>query len=330
LSRVIIIIVGFQCPADIATCIDSLKASSHRRFEVHICENGGSEAFDDLLRTLSGRFDLVFATMSDAPGEPLVAETRSARLAPDGNRVVAHRAASNLGYAGAVNATIRALGDADWEAVWVLNPDTRPEPDALAALRRRAADGDCGVVGSRLAHLAGDIHVLGGFWRPWIGRGFNIGRGAPLSAPVDAGAVEAKMNYVVGASMYVTRDYVERVGLMSEEYFLYNEDVDWCFRRGGFRLGYAHDSVVFHAHGATIGSSHDRRRRSPLAVYLAERNKLLFTRRFFPARYPLVATIALAICGQYLTAGAVRNFAFALRGWLAGLSGEVGMPAWHR
>ena len=76
--------------------------------------------------------------------------------------------------------------------------------------------------------------------------------------------------------------------------------------------------------------SSDKRQRSPLAVYLAERNKLLFTRRFFPIRYPLVAAIALMLCGQYLAAGALSNFGFAVRGRLAGLKGEVGIPVWHR
>jgi GT2 family glycosyltransferase len=330
-KRVIVSIVGFQCAADIVSCIESLQRSTHRALEIHICENGGAAAFDELVAALSHAFGLALPR-SEAAGRPdlRIAETRTDRLAPDEIPIVVHRATGNLGYAGAVNATIEALTDITWDAVWVLNPDTQPEPDALAALLRRAEDGDFGVVGSRLAHLEGKIHVLGGFWRPWLARGFNIGRGEPLAAPVDAGMVEATMNYIVGASMYVTRDYVERVGLMSEHYFLYNEDVDWCFRRGGFRLGYAHDSIVFHAHGSTIGSSVDKRRRSPLAVYLAERNKLLFTRRFYPLRYPVVATIALAFCGQYLIAGAFNNFAYAIRGWFAGLAGEVGIPAWHR
>jgi N-acetylglucosaminyl-diphospho-decaprenol L-rhamnosyltransferase len=329
-KRVIVIVVGFQCTADILSCLKSLQASTHSAFEIHICENGGSAAFAELIGALSETFGAALPAAATLGGAPRIAETRSDRLAPDGPPIVVHRAESNLGYAGAVNATIRALDRTAWDALWVLNPDTKPEPDALAALLRRASDGDFGVVGSRLAHLEGSIHVLGGCWRPWIGRGFNIGRGEPLSAPVNARMVEAKMNYIVGASMYVTREYVERVGLMSEHYFLYNEDVDWCFRRGGFKLGYAHDSIVFHAHGSTIGSSADKRLRSPLAVYLAERNKLLFTRRFFPLRYPVVATIALAFCGQYLMAGALRNFGFAVRGWIAGLSGEVGIPVWHR
>jgi N-acetylglucosaminyl-diphospho-decaprenol L-rhamnosyltransferase len=329
-KRVIVIVVGFECAADIVRCLKSLQKSTYRAFEIHICENGGSEAFDELIGALSKGFSLALPTIPTAASDARIAETRADRLGPEGPPIVVHRAEANLGYAGAVNATIRALHETEWDAVWVLNPDTQPEPDALAALLQRARDGNFGVVGSRLAHLEGNIHVLGGFWRPWLARGFNIGRGEPLSAPVDAGMVEATMNYIVGASMYVTREYVERVGLMSEHYFLYNEDVDWCFRRGGFKLGYAHDSIVFHAHGSTIGSSVDKRRRSPLAVYLAERNKLLFTRRFFPLRYPVVATISLAFCGQYLMAGALRNFAFAVRGWLAGLCGEVGIPVWHR
>ena len=134
------------------------------------------------------------------------------------------------------------------------------------------------------------------------------------------------MNYVSGASLFATRDYVEAVGLLDERYFLYCEEVDWCFRRGARRLGYAHEALVYHAHGTTIGSSSDRRKRSPLSVYLDERNRHLLTRRFFPKRYPLVAIATLLFTAQYLRARAGANFIVALSGWYAGLRGEEGLP----
>lgn len=135
------------------------------------------------------------------------------------------------------------------------------------------------------------------------------------------------MTYVNGASMLVSKAFIDDVGLMDERYFLYNEEVDWCHRRGTHRLGYAHEAVVYHAHGSTIGSNTVKRQRSPLAVYLEERNKLLFSRRFYGARYPLIVLVTLALTAQYLRYGAVRNFFVALQGWLAGVRGEEGPPA---
>jgi GT2 family glycosyltransferase len=161
-----------------------------------------------------------------------------------------------------------------------------------------------------------------------MARGLNLGLGAPVDARPDIDAVERQLDYVSGASMFVRRRYIEAVGRLSERYFLYDEDVEWCLRRGGFRLGYAHDAIVRHRHGAAIGSSHNRARRSGLSVYLDERNKILLTRRFYPLRYPIVVVFALLLTGQYILAGAYRNFAYAVRGWAAGLLGRDGPPSW--
>ncbi|KAF0112947.1 MAG: family 2 glycosyl transferase [Rhodospirillaceae bacterium] len=136
------------------------------------------------------------------------------------------------------------------------------------------------------------------------------------------------MNYVNGAAMFVIRPFIEQVGLMDESYFLYCEEVDWCLRRGAWRLGYAHESLVHHAHGATMGSNRDRRHRSRLSVYLDERNKLLLTRRFWPALYPLVVVVTLLLTMQYAKAGAWANFRTALAGWYAGIGGQRGKPPW--
>ena len=327
-NHVAILIVGYRCATDIRHCLNALSGSSHGTFEVHLCENGGSHAYQQLVHELTdlGGLHVRPATVS---GTAAVVETHSALL-PGGQKLSIHRASGNLGYAGALNAMIGTIApDPDWSAIWVLNPDTETHPDALRSLVAYALEGGYGVVGSRLVSAeSGQIDSYAGRWRKWMARGFNIGWGRPGEATPDVEAIEREMSYVSGAAMYVTRSFIEEVGLMDERYFLYNEEVDWCFRKGRYRLGYAHGSIVYHRHGATIGSSHDKQQRSPLAVYLDERNKLLFTRRFFPTIYPLVVAITLALTAQYLAAGAGANFGHALKGWWHGLLGRVGPPDW--
>jgi GT2 family glycosyltransferase len=107
--------------------------------------------------------------------------------------------------------------------------------------------------------------------------------GEPIEQPDDVAGIEARMNYVVGASMMARRTFIDRVGLMTEDYFLYYEELDWAERGRalGFGLGYAANSVVYHKEGATIGTSH-RRKSSALAMRYLNRNRLLFTHRFYP------------------------------------------------
>ncbi len=322
--RAEVVIVGYRNADEIRACLLALGQSTFANAGIHICENGGDAAYAALLESLGA------IAQPPTEAEPFARTTaRHRTVLINGDRQVwLHRAAENLGYAGAINVCLGAIAaDAAYDFVWILNPDTVPEPDALSALAAHQQAGGYGIVGSRLVLQGkGRIQLYGARWRPWIARGFNIGLGAPADAVPDVAAIEASMDYVAGAAMFVPRAFIEAVGGFDERYFLYYEETDWCFRRGTFRLGYAHDAVVHHAHGSTIGSSVVKRMRSPLSVYLDERNKLLFTRRYWRWHYPVVVVTTLLLLGQYLKAGAYRNFAVALSGWFAGIRGETGLP----
>lgn len=299
--RVAILIVAYGNAGDVRVCVEALGRSTWRDFSVHVCENGGEEAYR-LLRA-EVPHDLI-----DRPIELV--------LAP-----------GNLGFAGGNNFLARRLG-AEWDALWILNPDTQPDPAALAALVKKLGEPGYGIIGARLVNpVTKRVQLYGARWRRWRADGYNIGRGAAIDAVPDTAAIEREMTYVNGASMLVSRAFVEAIGLMEEDYFLYCEEVEWCHRRGAFKLGYAHDAIVWHAHGSTIGSSFSRRDKSALSTYLTERNRLLLTRRLYPSTYAATALIALALIFRYPLERAWSNFAVALRGWRDGLRGRTGAPA---
>jgi len=74
---------------------------------------------------------------------------------------------------------------------------------------------------------------------------------------------------------------------MNEDYFLYFEEIDWATRsEGNYSLLYAQDSIVFHKEGSSIGSSNDPLQKSCLSDYYSLRNRLRFTRRYYPLLLP--------------------------------------------
>jgi N-acetylglucosaminyl-diphospho-decaprenol L-rhamnosyltransferase len=323
--HVLVCIVSYRSANDISACVGDLQLQTHANFAIEICENGGPEAFDQLLAGIGGSGVERIAE----PPAPGVRRSCSARL-PTGHLVRCHEAIENGGYAGGVNTCLRAAGQ-EWDAVWILNPDTRPTPGALAALVARHREGDYGAVGARLVLSSTQrVQLYGGRWRRMIARGYNIGLNMTLEHRPDVAMVERDLDYVHGACMLVGRRFVDDVGLMDESYFLYCEEVDWCLRRGDHKLGYAHDSVVFHDHGSAIGSSLERASRSRMSVYLDERNRLVLTRRHYPLLYPITVILALALTALYLKHRSPRNFVNALSGWWAGVRQETGPPAWLR
>lgn len=129
----------------------------------------------------------------------------------------------------------------------------------------------------------------------------------------------------------VGRAFIEKVGLMREDYFLYCEEVEWCLRAQtqGLRLGMAAEAFVDHHQGSTTGSANRIPDRGRLPIYLDERNKVLVTRDCFPALLMPAAAASLAmLCLRYARRGAWRQFGYGLSGWFAGLRNQRGKPGW--
>lgn len=304
--HVVTCIVAFRNAGEIADCLAALARSTHTAFEVVVAENGGAEAF---------------AALTAAVPEQL----------PGGQPVTLIDSGANLGYAGGVNVAMKARPDA--EAWWIVNPDTLPDPGALAALVARLEQGDCAAVGGVLHNPQGRVQAYGGRWRPWLARCVSIGSGATLGDPVDAAAVERQTNYLLGASMLVGRGMVARVGLMREDYFLYCEEVEWGLRAvaAGLKLGFAPDARVLHDQGATTGSGHAHRLRPRMPIYLDERNKLNVARDTRPLTLPVAAMAAFVLLAmRYGRRGAWAQWGYGLSGWMAGVANRRGLPPWMR
>lgn len=58
----------------------------------------------------------------------------------------------------------------------------------------------------------------------------------------------------MGAFMMVSRQAIDAVGLLDEDYFMYGEDVDWCYRlkKQGFQIIYYPKVRIFHYKSAQV------------------------------------------------------------------------------
>ena len=302
--HVAVCIVGFRNQADIQSVLSALSRATYADFNVTICENGGAAAYQALVQNL--------------PGTP-----------PGGQIVRVYDAGANLGYAGGVNVCMRSNDAA--EAWWILNPDTVPHERALEVLMARLAMGDCDAVGGTVYLDSGIVESRGGRWQAWLARAESIGYGEPIHDADLSPEPKVSPDYLSGACMLVDRRFVEIVGPMREDYFLYVEEVEWFLRANamGLRLAIAPGAMVLHHQGSTTGSVPDIRKRGITPVYLDERNKLLATRDAFPARLPVAALAALALIFlRFGRRAAWRQLGYALSGWVAGLLNRRGPPSW--
>ncbi len=327
-----IVIVGFGNAADIVKCLTAIATQRGcPKIGVFICENGGAEAFDALIGAIS------------KPGGPCAGDgekldpagpdfVRGRRLRLGGAQVpiCVAQARENLGFAGGVNAWIRRLlRETGWNGVWILNPDTWPQPDALAELVDFALKRRKGMVSSRIMFPdRSDIASSRGLkWRKVTARVTGVDIFAPVSPAPDPDDVERRIDSPTAVSIYVTRACIDKIGLMDDSYFLYWEDFDWGIRaKAACGIGYAHNSVVPHLGGSSTGAVRERAQRSPAAVYLRNRNQLHFVRRHHPGWFAWTVFVSFLRTGEFLAVGSTRNFVAALRGLIAGLRGEKGRP----
>lgn len=332
---VAIVLVNWNSKSDTLECLESVFRLRYPNFRVVICDNASSDgsleavagwAAAGTVAPASAYFaDLLSAQPRTAP-VPCVRIDRSAAEGssqPEDDSLpplTLIDTGGNLGFAGGNNVGILfALRRLRADFVWLLNTDTVVDPDALDALVVRAQrDPAPGIVGSTLVFywFPDKVQALGGarLVRKTM-HITHIGDGSPRSAvPADGSAVEREMAYVVGASMLVSRPFLEQVGLMNVSYFLYYEELDWAERAAGrFTLGYAPASIVYHKVG---GAS--RRVASLAAEHYMWSNRIRVAARFLPSH---LGTILGAMAIEMLRAvvkgrfNAARAIASALWNW---------------
>src|SRR5699024_10406459 len=133
-------------------------------FVVHVCENGGEAAWEELRTRIGGAID-----------NPRVWRGTLST----GQHVIGRLAERNLGYAGAINLVLDTIAREQWQYAWILNPDTQPDSNALERLVEKVADDTYGIVGSRIQFAATNaVQMYGVRWRSWLGRGLSLGLGA--------------------------------------------------------------------------------------------------------------------------------------------------------
>jgi GT2 family glycosyltransferase len=295
-SRVAVILVNWNSGRDTVECLDSLLLLEYPDFRLVVCDNGSSDDSLQVIKDWASTHEIRFAEY------PRV-EAETGGVAAVDPLLTLIRNEENLGFAGGNNVGLRhvlARGESDY--CWLLNNDTVVEADALTHLvARMQQQPQVGICGSTilLYHDCSHIQALGGgHYCRWIGLPWHYGRFSRWGGPVDLQRAESWMNYVEGASMLVSRRFLEEIGLLCEDYFLYFEEADWAIRANGrFSLGYAPQSIVYHKVGGSIGTSSNPARKSYVSDFYNIRNRLLFTRRFYPAALP---TVRLVIIGALL------------------------------
>lgn len=267
-------------------CVRSLLADGAGT--VVVVENGGPGSASAALAAL----------VADDPSAPV--------------RVV--RPGRNLGFGAGVNRGLAALAGDDAPPEWVLvsNPDLVVHQGALAALREALESRPTwAMVGPRIFTEEGDVypsvrsfpsftdaagHALLALFAPENPFTKRYNPGTPEGSDASAAG------WISGSCFLARRGALEELGGFDEAYFMYNEDMDLCWRahRAGWGVGFTGSAEVTHVQGVSTA-------RHPYRMMVAHhRSALRFTVRSTSGWRRAALPLAALVLGARMAMATVR------------------------
>ncbi|HBQ68096.1 MAG TPA: glycosyltransferase family 2 protein [Leclercia adecarboxylata] len=287
---VYVIVLNWNGAKDTCLCVNSLLQMNYDKFRIVIVDN---KSTDDSYTTIKNE---VINKVSDNSQATIITseDINKHKVKPD-EKIIYIQSDYNRGYAGGNNLGVKfALNQDDADYVWVLNNDTEVDANALQYLVDKCnQDSNIGICGSRLVYFDDreTQQGLGGLHNKWLCTTKQYGIGESAHAKYNDEIVAQQIDYVIGAAMFFTKECLNKIGLMYEDYFLYYEELDICLRarKANFKLGICSDSIVYHKEGASTGGG-----KSKVADFCSIRNRLLVTAKFYPECY---ITVWLSLFG---------------------------------
>jgi hypothetical protein len=220
-----------------------------------------------------------------------------------GSWVTLVAAEKNGGFAYGNNLGIaRAYAARPPSYVYLLNPDAQVRPGAIRSLARfMEAHPEVGIAGSSFETLDGNNWPIAfhfpslmsellqgmefGPLQRWLKRWTVAHEMTQVSQPID---------WICGASMLIRPGVLAAIGGMDENYFLYFEETDFCYRarQAGFPTWYVPESRVMHIMGQSTSVTDTTSGPKRLPPYWFESRRRYFAMTYGPGHAIAIDLIA--------------------------------------
>ncbi len=248
MRKVSVVILNYKVKDQAVKCVKSVQKSTYGNVDIIVVDNNSGDGLEKELEKLP---DILFI-----------------------------QSGKNLGYTGGNNIGIKKALERDADYVFILNPDTTIEEDAIGNLVATAELEKAGIVGPKIL-FADDkkdtIWYAGGILD--LANVLGKHRGVDEKDKKQYDTIE-ETEFVTGGAIFVRRDVFEKIGFFDDRYFMYLEDVDFCYRakKAGFKVLYVPTAEVFHKNAQSAGLG------SPRQDYYLTRNRMLFASKFLSLR----------------------------------------------
>ncbi len=266
MKKLTISIVNYNAGEYLINCLDSLrKIKNEFDFDVYVVDNNST---DGSIEKAKEKF-------------------------PDFNFISNKE---NLGFGKAHNLVLKK---ADTPYILTLNPDSEVPSKTLPFIFDfMEKNPDAGISSPKVEKSDGflDIASHRGFPTPLASFLYFFLKNDRLYHLTDRDMSKThEVDAVVGAFMFIRKSVLEKVGYFDEDYFLYGEDLDLCFRakKAGFKVMYLPEVKIMHIKGVSSGikkhsqenSSADRNTKNKSLDYFYSTMKI-FYKKHYAKKYP--------------------------------------------
>src|SRR5258708_1721280 len=223
MPKVSIIVLNWNGRKFLENCLDSLQKLTYNSIEIIVVDNNSKDGSVELVKEKYPKILLV--------------ENKENHGFAKGN---------NIGYE-----------KSNGEYILILNNDTKVTPDFLDPLVKTfEKDSTIGCVQPQI-RLLEDKEILDGAGAFLTSTGFLYHFGYLKNKNKDIYNRQTEIFSAKGACMLLNRKAIEKVGLFDEDFFIFFEETDLCFRLwlSGFTVVYEPKSIIYHVGGADTTSS---------------------------------------------------------------------------
>ena len=284
--RVLVVVLNYRTPKLVVRCLESLKHEVEQMGSMHVVvtDNDSGDGSVEIIGSAIETNQWDWCALMPLP--------------------------RNGGYSYGNNAGMRPYLDAEDapDYVMLVNPDAYVHEGAISTLLEfMESRPDVGIASARVEDEDGK-QAHSAFRFPSAASELLLGFGLSALTKLlserqllyDLGDEAVPVDWVTGAAMMIRKTVLDEIGLLDDGYFLYFEEVDFCFRaqQAGWPAYYVPESVVTHLQGQATGMTDDPKvpRRYPDYWFDSRR------RFFVKNRGKVQAMLAdLAFLGGYAT-----------------------------
>jgi len=253
--KISVIILNWNGLEHTTECLQSLKKISYPNYEIIVVDNGSDGNDAELLWRRFGSY---------------------IRLIEND---------TNHGFAGGNNIGMRyAFRSAMPDFVLLLNNDTVVDPEFLGRMVETAhVDPAIGIVGAEIRYYDAPDRLWSVWDRMnfWIGQPLETRQGTTKRIQTREGDSSAHplievVDWATGCCLLIKKRVLEDIGLLDEGYFIYWDDVEYCFRakKAGYKTVYCSTAKIWHKVGKAVTGV------PGFALYYGTRNRFWFMRQY--------------------------------------------------